>query len=101
MAGEGFEELLSEFTNELFGVHLLERDARTWQALLEDAGESAFLGVVVSGIVQGAFRLGAFADRSLSPREMGSFLANSVDRELRNPTEGPGPLKMHGRWKKA
>ena len=34
MAGEGFEELLSEFTGELFGVHLLERDARTWQALL-------------------------------------------------------------------
>ncbi len=94
MAGEGFEELLSEFTNELFGVHLLERDARTWQALLEDAGESAFLGVVVSGIVQGAFRLGAFADRSLSPREMGSFLANSVDKELRNPTEGPGPSAM-------
>ncbi len=34
MAGEGFEELLSEFTGELFGVHLLERDARTWGAPL-------------------------------------------------------------------
>ena len=86
MAGEGFEELLSEFTGELFGVHLLERDARTWQALLGDAGENFFLGFVVSGIVQGASRLGDFADSCLSPREMGSYLAYSVDQELRNPT---------------
>ncbi len=85
-AGEGFEELLSEFTGELFGVHLLERDARTWQALLGDAGENFFLGFVVSGIVQGASRLGDFADSCLSPREMGSYLAYSVDQELRNPT---------------
>ncbi len=89
MAGEGFEELLSEFTGELFGVHLLERDARTWQALLGDAGESFFLGFVVSGIVQGASRLGDFADSYLSPREMGSYLAYSVDQELRNPTVDP------------
>lgn len=88
MAGEGFEELLSEFTSELFGVHLLERDARTWQALLGDAGENFFVGFVVSGIVQGASGLGdAFADSGLSPREMGSYLAYSVDQELRNPTD--------------
>ena len=94
MAGEGFEELLSEFTGELFGVHLLERDARTWQALLGDAGESFFLGFVVSGIVQGASRLGDFADSYLSPREMGSYLAYSVDQELRNPTEGSDSSAM-------
>ncbi len=65
---------------------LPERDARTWQALPGDAGESFFLGFVVRGIVQGASRLGDFADSYLSPREKGSCLAYSEDQELRNPT---------------
>ena len=89
MVGEGFEEFVSVFVEELLQVHLLEKDARTWQALLKEAGESFFVGALVSGIVQGASRPGnSFAHADLSPRELGEFVADAVDRELRDPTLG-------------
>ena len=89
MVGEGFEEFVSVFVEELLQVHLLEKDARTWQALLKEAGESFFVGALVSGIVQGASRLGnSFAHADLSPRELGEFVADAVHRELRDPTLG-------------
>jgi hypothetical protein len=74
------------FAKEFPDVPVPGATARTWEALLEDAGLSFFASALVSGLVQGASRLGALVDSGaddLTVADLGRQLAEDVEAELR------------------
>ena len=90
MVGEGFEEFLSVFTDELLNVHMLGTTAQTWEALLKEGGLSFFSGMLVSGLIQGASRLGVLVDAGaddLTVEDLARELAAEVEERLRESPE--------------
>ena len=90
MVGEGFEEFLSVFADEMLNVHMLGTTARTWEELLKEGGTSFFSGMLVSGLIQGASRLGQLIDAGaddLTVEDLGRQLAQEVDAYLRESPE--------------
>ena len=73
MAGEGFEEFYSEVAHKLLNDSFLASDARTWDEVLGDAGRSALLGAVVSGLVSGVSHL-----TNPTPQELADYVEDSV-----------------------
>ena len=77
MAGEGFEEFLSVFAEELMRVNLLGTEARSREELLGDAKRSFFVSALVSGLVQGAAKLGSLGVDA-DPAELGRLYADET-----------------------
>lgn len=71
--GEGFEGFCSEIGNKLLNDGFLASDARTWDEVLGDAGRSALLGAVVSGLVSGVSHL-----TNPTPQELADYVEDSV-----------------------
>lgn len=56
--GEGFEEFVSEFAQRVSNELLIDTDDRSFIETLGDAGKSALMGLLVSGIIQTADTIG-------------------------------------------
>ena len=106
MAGEGFEEFLSVFAEELMRVNLLGTEARSREELLGDAKRSFFVSALVSGLVQGAAKLGSLGVDA-DPAELGRLYADETaagfygaDVELYGPTDvelyEPTDVELYG-----
>ena len=91
MAGEGLEECLSVFANELIDGYLLGGTVSSWKDLLSEGTWSFLAGAVTAGLVQGAQRLsGLLAGDKPDPAELGRLLAREADDYIRQSNEAPG-----------
>ncbi len=106
MAGEGFEEFLSVFAEELMRVNLLGTEARSREEQLGDAKRSFFVSALVSGLVQGAAKLGSLGVDA-DPAELGRLYADETaagfygkDAELYGPADvelyEPTDVELYG-----
>ncbi len=78
------------FAKEFPDVPVPGATARTREALPENAGLSFFASALVSGLVQGASRLGTPVNSCVTAADLGRQLADDVEADLRG-AQGEAP----------